>query len=156
MNLCTFPGCDRDKHTYKTYCGPHMKQRKSGKPMRPLYNKDGVWTLEKMMAKATQDGECQVWPPQGSKYPNVWHNGANWKAHRLAYHLATGEVIDGVPLHHKCANARCINPEHLEPASSAENTLEMMARKAYEAQIAALEARVAQLEAELDMERGIA
>jgi hypothetical protein len=127
-----------------------MKQRKSGKPMRPLYNRTGVWTLESLLDRANQAGECLEWDVQCNKYANVWHDNTNWKAHRLAYHLATGEVIGGVPIHHKCANSRCVNPEHLQRASQAENTLEMMARKDYEAEISRLTLRVIELEAQLE------
>lgn len=150
MNLCSFPDCDRDKGRYRTYCGPHMKQRASGKPMKPLYNKDGAWTLDRLLAKADVEGDCLLWPTQNNKYANVWHDSTNWKAHRLAYHLATGEDITGVPIHHKCANARCVNPAHLQRASHADNVLEMLARKDYEAEIARLQLRIVELEAELE------
>lgn len=73
--------------------------------------------------------------------------------HRLAYHLATDEELGDAVIHHTCANRGCINPEHLVRASAAENILEMLARRDYEAKIIALEARVKQLEAELDLER---
>ena len=126
-----------------------MKQRKSGKPMRPLYNKSGSYTLGSLLSKAETFGECLLWSCD-KKYGEVWHNSANWKAHRLSYHLATGEDISDGHIHHTCANTRCINPEHLQRASQAENTLEMLARRDYEARISALEARVKQLEAELD------
>jgi hypothetical protein len=127
-----------------------MKQRKSGKPMKPLYNKDGTWTLDRLLAKAEVEGDCLVWPQQVNKYANVWHNNTNWKAHRLSYHLATGDEIQGIPIHHICANGFCIRPEHLQRASQAENTLEMLARRDYEAEIARLQLRIIELEAQLE------
>ena len=74
-------------------------------------------------------------------------------AHRLSFFLATGAEIGKQVVHHKCANSRCINPDHLERASQADNTLEMLARRDYEARIRALEARVEELEAQLDTHR---
>jgi hypothetical protein len=70
--------------------------------------------------------------------------------------LHTGENIEGAHIHHICANARCINPEHLQRASAAENTLEMMARRDYEAEIARLQLRIIELEAKLEMESSCA
>lgn len=153
MNLCTFPGCDRDKGAYKTYCGPHMKQRKAGKPMTLLQNRGGIWTLENLLLRTDKVGNCLLWAEQRNRYTNVWHGGAPWKAHRLSYHLATGDDISDGHIHHTCANTRCINPDHLQRASQAENTLEMLARRDYEARIAALEARVKELETNLDIQQ---
>ena len=156
MNLCTFPDCDRDKGAYKTYCGPHMKQRRQGKPMTPLQNKGGVWTLERLLSRAVPEGDCLVWSEQSNKYVNVWHDNTNWKAHRLSFHLATGEDVRDAAIHHKCANPRCVNPDHLQRASQVENTLEMLARKDYEARIASLEEQVKELQKELDnVRRGV-
>lgn len=121
--------------------------------MRLLYNRSGVWTLDALLQRTHQAGDCRVWTKGKAKYGNVWHDDRAWKAHRLSYHLATGFDVRDVPMHHKCANTLCINPEHIEPASTADNTLEMNGRKAYEAQIRALEARVKELEAELDTHR---
>ena len=47
--------------------------------------------------------------------------------------------------HHKCANTACVNPNHLEPATAAENSLEMLARNSYLARIAELEGVIAEL-----------
>lgn len=146
-NTCDFPGCERDRGAYKKYCGPHMKQKRSGKPLRLLYNRGGNWTLDGLLKQTTLEGECRIWSRSKAKYGNVWHGSLPWKAHRLSYHLATGEDVHNIPLHHKCARTLCINPDHLEPASTAENTLEMNGRRAYEAPIAFLQAKVEELQA---------
>lgn len=112
----------------------------------------GRWTLEKLLERAEPFGECLNWR---RKYGLVTYQGKSIGAHVLSYHLATGEEIAGRQIHHKCANARCINPSHLEAASNAENTLEMFARKDYEARIAALEAKVTELQRELEEARGV-
>src|SRR5438445_12239024 len=43
------------------------------------------------------------------------------KAHRIAYELFVGPIPNHLPLDHTCTNHRCVNPEHLEPVTQAEN-----------------------------------
>jgi hypothetical protein len=43
-------------------------------------------------------------------------------AHRYAYELLRQPIPAGLTLDHLCRNRACINPEHLEPVSVAENT----------------------------------
>jgi hypothetical protein len=62
--------------------------------------------------------------------------GKTRRAHRVAYELAVGPIPAGLHLDHLCHTAdascpggvaclhrRCVNPYHLEPVTSAENTL---------------------------------
>jgi hypothetical protein len=43
------------------------------------------------------------------------------RAHRFAYENLVGEIPDGLALDHLCRNPRCVNPDHLEPVTHAEN-----------------------------------
>jgi hypothetical protein len=43
------------------------------------------------------------------------------RAHRIAYEARYGPISDGVGLDHLCRVRACINPNHLEPVSQAEN-----------------------------------
>ncbi len=44
------------------------------------------------------------------------------KVHRVVYRALVGEIPDGMTLDHLCCNPVCVNVEHLEPVTRAENT----------------------------------
>lgn len=43
-------------------------------------------------------------------------------AHRVAYEKVHGPIPDGMQIDHLCRNRGCVNVEHLEPVTSAENS----------------------------------
>lgn len=44
-------------------------------------------------------------------------------AHRVSYELYVNEIPEGKQIDHLCRVRSCINPEHLEPVTSKENTM---------------------------------
>lgn len=66
-------------------------------------------------------------------------------AHRVSYGVHKGAIPEGMFVHHKCANRRCINPDHLELTTSRDNMGEMMERNFYITRIKELEAEIAHL-----------
>lgn len=147
MKLCSFDGCDK-KHGAKGLCYGHYQQQKAGKELRPL-RIHHYKCLEDILSNTEKVGDCLLWngyvTPEG--YGRMNFKGKTTAlTHRATYELATGEEMAGVVIHHKCGQSRCINPDHLQRASAAENSLEMLARRDYEAEIAALKARTADLE----------
>jgi len=45
----------------------------------------------------------------------------NEYAHRVSYKAFIGDIPDKMPLDHLCNNTKCINPDHLEIVTTAEN-----------------------------------
>lgn len=52
---------------------------------------------------------------------SIGHSGRIY-AHRASYELANGPIPEGLHLDHKCRTPSCINPDHLEAVTNAENT----------------------------------
>jgi len=91
-----------------------------------------------IMAKINREAECWLWTGSLSKEGYGRIGLAQWsgtrQAHRVVYTLLIGPVPDNLDIDHVCHNAdneclggrtclhrRCVNPEHLIPASRAEN-----------------------------------
>lgn len=43
-------------------------------------------------------------------------------AHRVSWWIYRGEIPDNLHIDHLCRNRRCVNPDHLEPVTTVENT----------------------------------
>lgn len=66
---------------------------------------------------------CWLW--MGALYFNGYGafgvNRKTRRAHRIAYEALRGPIPAGLHLDHKCRVRSCVNPDHLEPVTQAEN-----------------------------------
>lgn len=72
-----------------------------------------------------EDHECWEWlGGQGTRgHGRVRIRGVLRPAHRVSYELQGREIPTDMVLDHLCRNTACVNPNHLEPVTSGENTL---------------------------------
>jgi len=66
---------------------------------------------------------CWIWlkAKKPSGYGNLRKDGEWWIAHRYYYTVHKGEIPDGMVIDHLYKNSSCVNPDHLEPVTQAEN-----------------------------------
>lgn len=159
--------CGACKHFYKTYkfdC-PDAKGLTSVLQKLPMKEQVEFWLNPdnksiykrkwKPFVEKNKDG-CLVWVRHNKKGgSNGWKQSpkvtgyadfGGRKVHRLAYEHLIAPIPEGMTIHHKCANTLCVNPDHLQLSTNAENILEMNARNSYIRHIACLEKRIKELE----------
>lgn len=103
--------------------------------------------LKKLIEKNTvvdQDTNCHLWQStlrDGYARTQIMVDGIlkNKTVHRLVYEINNGAIPEHTVVHHTCGVRNCINIEHLQAVSSAENTAEMLERQSYLKKIASLE-----------------
>ncbi len=78
---------------------------------------------ERFWAKVDAEGDCWIWTGATINGYGAFADGTGKRvlAHRYAYALLVGKIPDGLTLDHLCRNPPCLNPDHLEPVTLAEN-----------------------------------
>lgn len=72
---------------------------------------------------------CWLWTGFLNRgYGHVRYQRRYERVHRVAYIALVGPIKDGLTLDHLCEVKCCVNPAHLEPCTSAENTRRITVR----------------------------
>lgn len=119
-----------------------------------LHDLDYPEVIEALRERTKPDeSACWIWqgPYETTGYPRVGFSkpirdgGPRiYLVHRLMLEAKLGRPIKDMHSHHTCANHGCVNPEHLELTTAAQNVGEMMGRMSYEARIRELEKALAE------------
>lgn len=75
---------------------------------------------------------CWIWQRSltAKGYGRLNHREArSGKAHRAIYEWVVGPLDPRIPLDHTCNNPPCVNPDHLEPVTNAENHRRAVGRR---------------------------
>ncbi len=134
---CLMSGCYRRPQA-RNLCSLHYRREaKAGRLTQyPAHGHSGIrvplsqrlWRKINFNGPLWKGNPCWVWMGtlDGHGYGQIYAMPARrspFKVHRVAYELIRGTIPNGLQIDHLCRNTRCVNPWHLEPVTSATNTL---------------------------------
>lgn len=141
--ICSYPDCGR-KHNARGLCVQHGVMQRQGLSLRPILGRTGPPerpAVDRFAEKvALTSAGCLEWiggrtiagygmfasqPARSS--------GKKVMAHRWSYEHHVGPIPEGLDLDHLCRNRACVNPNHLEPVTRAENIIRAVAARKLEA-----------------------
>lgn len=91
---------------------------------------DDFVSFMRQVAIGADKGSCWLWTGGGGdgRYGHFCIDGGSVKAHRWIYDYVVEPIDDGLVLRHRCDNPKCVNPAHLEPGTSSQNTQDAIER----------------------------
>lgn len=86
--------------------------------------------IERFHSKIRIEGDCWLWTGavRGPGYGAFCWNGRQGYAHRFSYEHHKGPLPEGAAIMHICDTPLCVNPDHLEVGTQAENLADMYAK----------------------------
>jgi DNA-binding CsgD family transcriptional regulator len=127
---CRFDGCTNPPKA-RWLCSVHYRRwLRCGDPQGQV----GLGIEARFWSKVKKAAGCWEW--QGATYPHGHgqilsdggRKGRLIRAHRYSYELANGPIPEGMLVLHKCDNARCVRPDHLELGDHDKNMRDMSLR----------------------------
>lgn len=124
--ICSVDGCT-GRVEGRGWCGRHYQRwRNHGDPLKTLRPTWDLSEEDRFWSYVDADGDCWIW--MGARrsgthpYGKFQRNDRTVEAHRWAYENLVGPIPHALTLDHLCRNPPCVNPDHLEPVTRAENT----------------------------------
>lgn len=125
MNTCTAASCPNAAVAHDL-CHAHLKRRKKGLPMdAPLRHWRSAPEARFGEKFAVDERGCWLWLGHTQKAGGYGvfadKGGKQVLAHRWIYERLMGPIPEGKEIDHLCRVRRCVNPQHLEAVTRAEN-----------------------------------
>ena len=116
--ICSAKGCERRDIMAREMCSLHYQRIRAGIPLdRPVRPESAE---ERFLSRVDKGAGCWLWT--GSTQPKGYGTFERGQlAHRWAYENWVGQIPDGFQIDHLCRVKSCVNPQHLEPVTPAEN-----------------------------------
>ena len=131
---CSTLGCDRPAEV-KGMCSRHYANLHRYGYDIPIKDRTLEFRLERTGWTVVQRREDMTpcWEWGGSRtaygYGTLSFRGRAHRAHRAMYQVQVSDDLDSdTVVRHKCDNPPCVNPEHLEAGTKADNTNDMVER----------------------------
>jgi len=83
---------------------------------------------ERFWSKVNKTDTCWLWTAYCDKagYGRIAVDKRWMLAHRVSWLIADRTIPEGLLIRHKCRSKNCVNPEHLETGTSAQNATDMI------------------------------
>jgi hypothetical protein len=107
----------------------HYQRAKRGNPAWRRTPADPEGAIKNLL-KGSLGEECVEWDRSRHDfgYGLCWREGRTALAHRVSYEIHYGPIPAGLMVRHKCDNPPCVNPNHLELGTHADNMRDMTRR----------------------------
>lgn len=140
---CGIVAVPRGRH-YCDGCKATAKRSRRSELVNAMDDGDHARVIALARSGSAIDGNgCWIWPKlDGAGYPV---GRGKRGMHRIVLEAKHGKPLGVLHAHHKCATPACVNPDHLQPVTQADNAAEMLARRSYIDRIAELESALAEL-----------
>jgi hypothetical protein len=129
MDTCRIEGCPEPVFVkVRGWCRRHYHRwYRTGDPLKAAYERIDGPPLERWWAKVEKTDTCWLWRGNLDRH-GYGQFGAltdgerrNHRAHRWGYQQLVRPLDANETLDHLCRVHACVNPDHLEPVSHAEN-----------------------------------
>lgn len=124
---CSVENCDRP-FKCKSLCKMHYKRLLRNGHLELLSQSSagrGASSplVDRFWEQVEKTEECWIWqgPKDTGGYGQIGHKGKTLRAHRVAFELCGGTLIEGLVIDHLCRVKHCVNPAHMEQVTQEEN-----------------------------------